>query len=118
MLTEMKGGEQMFIDELRHRIDILAFEELRDEFGGVEGKWRVIVQRWAKVEENGGGESYDNQQVKAVGNVKITMRYLEGLNEKNRISYKGKIYEICNVSNVLSGNYTTIADCKEMKDGV
>ena len=108
----------MFIDQLRHRVDILAFVETRDEYGGIDGTWQVIAQRWARIEQNSGSETNDNQQVKAVVSTKITMRYMKELTEKNRIRHKDSIYEITGVVNVLTGNYTTVADCKELKDGI
>ncbi|MBQ7798295.1 MAG: phage head closure protein [Clostridia bacterium] len=108
----------MFIDELRHRVSILEFVEVRDEYGGVEGTWQEVAKRWCKIDQIGGSETQDNQQVKAVVSTKITMRYMEGLSEKNRIKYKNSIYEITSVVNVLTGNHTMILDCKELKDGV
>lgn len=108
----------MYIDELRHRVSILAFVEQRDEYGGISGEWQEIARRWAKIEPNTASETYDNQQVKAVGTTKITMRYLADLTEKNRIKYHDSIYDITGVMNELTGNYKTIAICKELKDGI
>lgn len=108
----------MNIGELKKRITILEFVEVRDEFGGIDGSWNVIATRWAKIEQNGGSEISDNNQVQAKQSTKIVMRYFDNLTEKNRISYNGKLYEIKSVSDVDTGHYMTIANCEELKDGV
>ena len=108
----------MNIGELNRKVKILAFNEERDEFGGITGTWQELDTVWAKVEQNNGNEITDNNQVKAQLNTKIIMRYLPFLTEKNRITYNSKIYEIKSVADVDSGHYMTIADCVELKDGV
>ena len=108
----------MNVGELNRRIKIWEFVEQRDEFGGIQGSWQVIAQRWGKVEENGGSESSDNNQLKARVKTKIVMRYFPTLNESHRITYGNKIYEINAVTDINSGHYMTIADCTELKDGV
>jgi SPP1 family predicted phage head-tail adaptor len=40
------------------------------------------------------------------------------LNEKHRIQYKDKLYEINSVIDVDTGHYKMIIDCSEVKDGV
>lgn len=108
----------MYIGELKKRITILAFAEVRDEYGGIEGNWQSIAKRWASVEPIGATETADNQQVKAIGTTKISMRYMAELTEKNRISFDGKIYEITGVIDEKSEHKTTIANCQELKDGI
>lgn len=108
----------MFIDELKHRVSILAYVEQRDEYGGISGEWQEIARRWAKIEQNSANETFDNQQVKAVTSTRITMRYFAELTEKNRIKYHGCIFDVTGVTNELTGNYKTIAICKELKDGI
>lgn len=108
----------MNIGELKRRVKIWAFVEERDEFGGIGGEWKVIAERWAKVEQNSGNEITDNSQVQARVGTKIVLRYMPELTEKNRITYKDKIYEINSVLDVDSGHYMTITDCTELKDGI
>lgn len=108
----------MNIGELKHKIKVWAFVEERDEYGGISGGWQLISERWAKIEQIGGSETTDNNQVKAKLQTNIILRYYKDLTEKNRISYKEKIYEINSVKDVDSGHYMMIANCSELKDGI
>ena len=108
----------MNIGELNRRVEILAFVEERDEYGAIDGEWKVIATRWARIEQNGGGEVSDNNQVVARISTKIIIRHMPELTEKHRIKYKDKLYEINSVLDVDTGHYMSIVDCKELKDGV
>lgn len=108
----------MNIGELNRRIKILEFVEERDEYGAVDGVWKEIATRWARIEQNGGSEQSDNNQVIARVSTRIIIRYFEILNEKHRIKYKDKLYEINSVIDVDTGHYKMIIDCSEIKDGV
>ena len=66
----------MNIGELNRRIKILEFVEQRDEFGGIEGDWKVIATRWSRIEQHGGNEVSDNNQVIARVSTKIIIRYI------------------------------------------
>ena len=108
----------MNIGELNRRIKILEFVEEKDEYGAIDGRWKEIATRWARIEQNGGSEQSDNNQVIARVSIKIIIRYYARLNEKHRIKYKDKLYEINSVIDVDTGHYKMIIDCSEIKDGV
>ena len=108
----------MNIGELNRRIKILEFVEEKDEYGAIDGYWKEIATRWARIEQNGGSEQSDNNQVIARVSTKIIIRYYARLNEKHRIKYKDKLYEINSVIDVDTGHYKMIIDCSEIKDGV
>ena len=44
----------MNIAELNRRVSVWEFVEERDEFGGVDGVWKKIATRWAKIEPQSG----------------------------------------------------------------
>ena len=108
----------MNIGELNRRIKILEFVEEKDEYGAIDGYWKEIATRWARIEQNGGSEQSDNNQVIARVSTKIIIRYYARLNEKHRIKYKDKLYVINSVIDVDTGHYKMIIDCSEIKDGV
>ena len=108
----------MNIGELNRRIKILEFVEEKDEYGAIDGYWKEIATRWARIEQNGGSEQSDNNQVIARVSTKVIIRYYARLNEKHRIKYKDKLYEINSVIDVDTGHYKMIIDCSEIKDGV
>lgn len=108
----------MDIGNLNRRINIYEFVEKRDEFGGIEGEWIKIASRWARIEQQSGTETTDNNQVKAKVSTTITIRYMKELNEKHRIKYKEKLYEINSVIDYDSRHYKTIINCTELKDGI
>ena len=106
----------MNIAELNRRVGVWEFVEERDEFGGVDGVWKKIATRWAKIEPQSGSETTDNNHLKVRVGTKVIMRYMPNLTEKNRLSYGKKIYEITSVIDTKSGHYMTIVDCVEMKE--
>ena len=83
----------MNIGELNRRIKILEFVEEKDEYGAIDGYWKEIATRWARIEQNGGSEQSDNNQVIARVSTKIIIRYYARLNEKHRIKYKDKLWQ-------------------------
>lgn len=108
----------MNIGQLNRRVEIWGFVEERDEYGGIDGTWKRVARRWARIEPSGASELADVNHVKAVESVKIIMRYASFLNEKHRIKYNKKFYEIKSVIDNETGRYMTIANCEVYKDGV
>lgn len=108
----------MNIGQLKHRIEIWGFTEERDEYGGIGGQWVKLATRWAKIEQCGGSEVSDGNQVKAVGSIKIIMRYIPFLTEKHRIKFDKNFYEIKSVYDTDTGRYMTVVNCEVVKDGV
>ena len=87
----------MNIGELNRRIEVLEFQEDRDDFGGVVGEWVIIGRVWANIIPKNNGETLTNQQVKSNQTVKITVRFYAGLSTKHRIKYLDKLYEIVGI---------------------
>lgn len=109
----------MNIGELNRRIEIIRFQEIRDEYGGVDGEWVTLFKRWAKIEDNGGGESYTNDQNQAIKSYKITIRHTPEIQEIDRIKYKDKLLEIESISDHNTGHYMSVIICKEVvKNGL
>lgn len=60
--------------------------------------WALFVAVWAKVSEDKGSESYKAEQVTASRNTVFDIRYRTGLNERMRISYEQRYYNITSIT--------------------
>lgn len=63
-------------------------------FGGEVETWSVFSTVWANVKEKGGSEIFDSDQTAAVATTIFSIRFLDAVTERMRISYNGVIYDI------------------------
>jgi len=80
--------------ELRERVTVQQATESRNAFGETVLSWSTFAERWASVEGVGSRESllYGQQQTDVTHRVR--MRYLSGLTQAMRISWRGRTLEI------------------------
>ena len=62
--------------------------------------WATYATRWAAIEYTGGGEMISDDMAVINNEVKFTIRYDSSVNEKYRVSYRSKEYEIRNIQEV------------------
>ena len=105
------------IGELNRRITIEQLNEEQDTFGAVVGEWIPIGTVWSKVEQIMGSEKIDDNQVKASQRYRFVIRFYPNINEKNRISYMGKIFEILSTRDIVDKHRFTEIITKEVKNG-
>lgn len=108
----------MTIGELNRRIEVLELQEGRDEYGGVVGNWLSIGKVWAKIVPGVGRENLINDQVKAVQETIITMRFYPAMSTKHRIRYQNTLYEVTAVKDIVTGHRWTEVRAKEIIDGI
>lgn len=104
----------MHIGELNRRIEVIRFQEVHDEYGGIDGVWIPLLKRWAKIEDNGGAESFENDQNKAQKSLRITIRHTPQIQEIDRIKFQNRLFEIESLSDHNTGHYMTVIICKEI----
>lgn len=90
----------MRIGRLKTRIAIERAERVRDAAGGFGKEWGVVHRCWANVIPEKGAEGIQTQQNKATRQLSFLIRYREDVLPTDRISLKGKVYQIVYVDTV------------------
>lgn len=84
---------------LRHRIVIEELTETpRNTFGAPARTWTTFVTRWARVRPLKGKELFEAQQVYPTVDHAITLRGLDGVTSKMRVSFDSRIFDIKGVT--------------------
>lgn len=105
---------------LRHRVIIQQFSQIQSPItGNIEKIWQDLVTVWAEVAPASVRDFIAAQAEQSEVTGRITIRYRDGITSKNRILFRGKIY---NISGVLpdpdSGiEYLTLAVSEGVNDG-
>lgn len=101
--------------DLRHRVQIQQKVETADVSGhGQRVTWETKWTAWAKVSPISKGAKEDNNadQIQAATTVKITMRYRDGLEERDTILFRDQRYNIREVINDDMRNRMVDAICE------
>lgn len=84
---------------LRHRIVIESLTETpRNSFGAPARTWTTFATRWARVRPLRGKELFEAQQVYPSVDHAITLRHLDGVTAKMRVTFRGRIFDIKGVT--------------------
>ncbi len=79
---------------LRHRVVIQSPTESRDAMGGVLLVWADLATVWARVEEQGGQETWQDSTVQPGRTGTVTLRYYPGLTTRMRFGFAGRSLNI------------------------
>ena len=84
------------IGQMRNRIEIQSYSITRNSAGEEFLVWSVLATVWAAIEYKGAGsdESEQQNQLTAMINALIRIRYRSDLNTKMRIRFDGKYWNI------------------------
>ena len=85
--------------KLKHRVTIQELSIARNDYGEDIESWVNVSIVWASIEPLRGREYWQAKQVVGEITGRITIRYLEGVDEKMRIIYGEKTYNILSVIN-------------------
>lgn len=102
--------------KLRHRVTIqqrTAASPTNYPSGEKDASWTTYLTVWASVEPLSGRELFAAQQVTSDVNVRIRMRYRDGVTAKMRVSFNSKIYDIVAVINREERNVELELLCTE-----
>ncbi len=108
----------MQIGDLRRRIAILKPITERDTYGAVTQTYAEQTKVWAEIIPIKGAETFDDNQIKTGRPYKITCRYVENLDEKCRIRYGKKLFEITSVIDDTTLHRWSIVYAKEIENAV
>jgi SPP1 family predicted phage head-tail adaptor len=98
------------VGQLRHRVTIRQYTEVRDSFGGQELSWSDLAVVWAEVEHKEGGsdEGEEMQRQTAIINARFRMRYRSDIDEKMRLLWDSKLWNIKSILPDSHFSYMTI----------
>ncbi len=86
--------------ELDRKIVIESATETRDDYGAVVQTWATFATVWARKRDIRGSEQFTAQQVNARIAATFTVRWLDGVTEKMRISYDGQTWDIRSINEI------------------
>ena len=79
---------------LRERVTIQSATEARNSIGEVVQTWGTFVEVWASVDGLSGREVLQSGQQQTEVTHRVRMRYVTGLTQRMRLSWRGRILEI------------------------
>lgn len=85
--------------ELNERVTVQRRSSTRDAIGGQIEIWQVRTTVWAKVQPMSAGEQYRRQQIQAKADWKVTVRYNGDIVPTDRLSWRGRTFEIKGILN-------------------
>lgn len=90
----------MYRGKLRHKIELQRKTRTNDALGGFDVVFATYASVRAYVETRPGREGVVADRLDASQVIRATIRYREGVNETDRVIYKGKAHNIRSVSNL------------------
>ncbi len=98
---------------LRHRVTIQSRSETTDDFGEIDFTWSDTATVWASIEPMSGTEMINAQQAGAIATLKITTRYISGVEPKDRITHGSRTFEIQSIRNFRERDISLEMMCRE-----
>ena len=98
----------MVIGQLDRRIQIGSYTTAKNLSGEDIQTWTYATAIWANVQPVGGGESTEGDQNVGESVNIFTIRYRTGVEQKNRIKYNSKDYDILSVDEIERKKYLQI----------
>jgi SPP1 family predicted phage head-tail adaptor len=86
--------------KLDRRISFQSSTLVKNSIGEWIPTWTTVLNRWAAVEFTDTREKYEASELTAPGEVTFRTRYNATINEKMRIVYDGKSYDILHIAEI------------------
>lgn len=90
--------------DLRHFVEVQERTDVPDSSGGRARTWVKFADVWCAIKQLSGKELKQYEQLNEVKMKKFVTRYYEGINEKMRLVYHNKEFNIRNVDNLEERN--------------
>lgn len=106
--------------KLDRRITLQRFTETRDEYNEPVKTWVTLATRWASYEPIRDGEKFSASETMAGLSARFVIRYsaaVADLDPKDRLVFKGVIYEIVGVKETEGRNVGLEITCAARGDG-
>ena len=101
---------------LKKRIEVWQYVETETELGDTRTELKKVREVYAELKPTRGTEFLEYYREANALQFKVTMRYIEGLTEKDVLVYKGRQFEINSIINILEENAYIEVYCTESKD--
>jgi len=105
----------MNIGKLRHRVALQSFSETVDSYGEAIATYATYATVWGSIEPLSGKELLNAQQQQAEVTIRIKIRYLSTVTEKDRVLFGDDVYEITSAINKDKRNEFLELLCKEVR---
>lgn len=101
---------------LRHRVEIQAPFEARDDIGGVTQVWMVVGEAWADIQPLKGQEIFEAASIEGRLSHRITMRGLTVLEPRWRLVWKdmNRAFQLYSIKDVGERHRTVEALAMEI----
>jgi len=104
------------------KIEIQYLTEEQDDIGNDISQWTALFRPWAEVSGTGGREYYAAAQVNSENDMQFRIRYsscMEGkLSSELRIVYKGLIYDVKHIDDVMEQHRELVIRAEQHNGGV
>lgn len=101
---------------LKKRIEVWRYVETETELGDTRTELKKVREVYAELKPTRGTEFLEYYREANALQFKVTMRYIEGLTEKDVLVFKGRQFEINSIINILEENAYLEVYCTESKD--
>ena len=103
------------LGELRERVAVQRRTNTRDSIGGLVESWATLSTVWASVAPKSAGEQYRREQIQASADWTVTVRYDTRFLPTDRISWRGRTFQIVAVENPDLVRRFMQLSCKELQ---
>ena len=90
--------------KLDRQIIILQYSETTDDFGGITETYTALATVWADIRDLREIEKFAAQQANSEITTKFRIRYRDDISARDRISWKGREYDIVGVPSEIGRN--------------
>lgn len=102
------------LGDMRERVQILTYTDTRDQIGGTVRSWTTLATVWARVEEMSAGEQYHREQIQTSAQFAVTIRFRADVTVNQRITWRGRRFEISGRPNPDERRRFLRLACKEL----
>lgn len=99
---------------LKHRVTIQDYVKTSNDFGEVVEEWSDKFYIWASIQTISGKEQFLSNQNFATLSHKLRVRFVDGINPKNRVKYGDRYFNILAVLNIFEANKEIEILCEEV----
>jgi SPP1 family predicted phage head-tail adaptor len=103
------------IGRLNKKVELQSYTEAKDSVGGTIRTWSTYATVWAAIKPFRGRERLLAQQVQAIDQSRIIIRYDSRVSADDRVLFGTRIYEITAVIDADESNVWLELMCKELK---
>jgi SPP1 family predicted phage head-tail adaptor len=110
-----REGRKTDSSEFRHRVSIQSEVKTADGEGGFTYAWATLSTVWAAVNPLKAAQQFDFRSVGVDATHLIKVRGTVQLQEKNRILFNGRTFEVLTAEDLQERGIVKLITCKEVR---